>query len=518
MKYEIPENWKWYRLGDVVFFQEGPGIRNWQFKTHGIKLLNVKNILSNGDLLLENSDKFVSEEEFNEKYKHFLIEEGDLLFASSGGSWGKSAWFKNPGYKVMMNTSTIRLRFYSEKFEPNYLKYYLDSSFFRNQMEPQLVGMQPNFGSTHLSRIYIPIPPLAEQKHIVSKVDELMALCEKLETRRQKKQKLQSKLNSAALDRMLSAENQEEFEQHWQRICENFDLLYDNPENVEKLKQAILQLAVQGKLVPQNPEDEPASVLIEKIDSERARLVKKGEIKRNKPLPIEFDKIPYDLPETWRWVRIDEVARNVEYGTSEKASEIEDGVPILRMNNVQNGKIDYEDLKYVPESIKDLPRLFLKHDDLLFNRTNSYELVGKTGIFKGEDDTFTFASYLIRVSLFNEYIVPDFINMSLNSSYFRKTQIEPEITQQCGQANFNGTKLKNSLVPLPPLPEQKRIVEKVEQLMGLCDELEAKLRKEKEDSEKLMEAVVKGLLEDAVAENTELEKPIPLQAAVVKLK
>jgi type I restriction enzyme S subunit len=122
--------------------------------------------------------------------------------------------------------------------------------------------------AAELKLILIPLPPLAEQKRIVSKVDELMSICDKLEARRQKKQEIQSKLNSSALDRMLSAENQEEFEQHWQRICENFDLLYDNPENVGKLKQAILQLAVQGKLVEQDSDDELASVLIEKIKDE----------------------------------------------------------------------------------------------------------------------------------------------------------------------------------------------------------------------------------------------------------
>ncbi|VVB86330.1 Type-1 restriction enzyme MjaXIP specificity protein [uncultured archaeon] len=183
LKFKIPENWCWYRLSDVVFFQEGPGIRNWQFKSQGIKLLNVQNILANGNLFLENTNKFVSEDEFNEKYKHFLIEEGDLLFAASGGSWGKSVWFKNPGYGVMLNTSTVRLRFYSYKFEPNYLKYFLDSSFLKKQMELQLVGQQPNFGSTHLSRTYIPIPPFEEQRRIVAKVDQLMSLCDELEAR-----------------------------------------------------------------------------------------------------------------------------------------------------------------------------------------------------------------------------------------------------------------------------------------------------------------------------------------------
>ncbi len=106
-----------------------------------------------------------------------------------------------------------------------------------------------------------------------------MFICDKLETHRQKKQELQSKLNSAALDKMFSADSQEEFEQHWQRIYENFDLIYDNPENVEKLKQAILQLAVQGKLAEQNPEDEPASVLIEKIEAEKKKLLKEEKFK-----------------------------------------------------------------------------------------------------------------------------------------------------------------------------------------------------------------------------------------------
>ena len=145
-------------------------------------------------------------------------------------------------------------------------------------------------------------------------------------------------------------------------------------------------------------------------------------------------------------------------------------------------------------TIKDLPRLYLKNSDLLFNRTNSFELVGKTGIFKGECDKFTFASYLIRIRLFDSYIFPDYVNLSMNADYFRETQINTEVTQQCGQANFNGTKLANTRIPLPPLEEQKRIVAKVNQLMALCDELEAKLRQTEEDSEKLMNTAVKGIL------------------------
>ncbi len=205
LKYEIPEEWCWCLLKDVAFFQEGPGIRNWQFRQEGIKLLNVSNILKNGSLDFENSDKFISKKEYNEKYKHFLIEDGDLLFASSGGSWGKFSWYKDQGYKVILNTSTIRLKFYSSLFEPNYLYHFLSTFFFKKQMRMQQVGMQPNFGSTHLSRVYIPVPPLNEQKHIVAKVEELMALCDQLEISLSQSQTDCDRLMGAVVAEVLAA-------------------------------------------------------------------------------------------------------------------------------------------------------------------------------------------------------------------------------------------------------------------------------------------------------------------------
>jgi type I restriction enzyme S subunit len=236
-------------------------------------------------------------------------------------------------------------------------------------------------------------------------------------------------------------------------------------------------------------------VLLEKIKAEKARLVQEGKIKKSKKLPaIQPDEVPFDLPQGWEWVRLGDTAKVIEYGTSHKSVEVGENVPIFRMNNIQDGQITFDNLKYVPDSIKDLPRLFLKDKDILFNRTNSYELVGKTGIFRGEDNVYTFASYLIRASIFEKWIDPEFINIALNSSYFRTTQIEPEVTQQCGQANFNGTKLKNSAIPLPPLSEQKRIVTKVNQLMFLCDDLESQLSQAVSDREKLLETAVHQLL------------------------
>lgn len=256
-----------------------------------------------------------------------------------------------------------------------------------------------------------------------------------------------------------------------QAFFDNFALFTNAPNSVLKLRELILQLAIEGRLVDQDSSNEPASRLLEKVDVAREAL-QTGPGKKNLVLSsVNVEDVPFAIPSNWLWTRLGHLSQVIEYGTSEKASLDQKGVPVFRMNNIHSGTIISSNLKYVRAAIKDLPRLYLKTNDLLFNRTNSFELVGKTGIFKGESNKFTFASYLIRIRLFDSYVSPDYVNWAMNAVYFRTTQINPEVTQQCGQANFNGTKLANVLIPLPPLTEQKRIVAKIDELMGLCDEL-----------------------------------------------
>ena len=145
------------------------------------------------------------------------------------------------------------------------------------------------------------------------------------------------------------------------------------------------------------------------------------------------------------------------------------------MGNIQDGMVIWGNEKRIPDTAEELPALYLKKFDLLYNRTNSAELVGKTGIYLGEDDCRTFASYLIRLRVSREHFSPHFLNLTMNTSEFRETQIVPLIKKQTGQANVNGTALKNMLVPVPPLAEQHRIVAKIDELVVFCDRLEASL-------------------------------------------
>jgi type I restriction enzyme S subunit len=262
---------------------------------------------------------------------------------------------------------------------------------------------------------------------------------------------------------------------------------------VKKLRQQLLQDAVQGKLVAQNAKDEPASELLKKIKADKEKLIAEKKLKKEKQLPpIKPEEIPFEIPENWSWCRLGEITLDVSYGTSEKADIIGE-VPVLRMGNITSeGEILYSNLKYVSSQISDLPKLYLQNGDLVFNRTNSYELVGKSGVFENSEP-FTLASYLIRVRFF-KHTQSKFVASYINSKVCRETQLEPQIIQQNGQANFNGTKLSNIIIPLPPISEQNRIVQKLDELMQYCNELETSIKQSESQNEKLLQQVLREAL------------------------
>lgn len=422
-----------------------------------------------------------------QKLNGYALSNNDLLIARTGGTIGKSYLVENLVVRAVFASYLIRI-IPNHLIFPKYLKLYADSPLYWGQLYSKCAGTgQPNVNATSLKSLIVPLPPLAEQKRIVSKVDELMELCDKLEARRQKKQEIQSKLNNAALEKMLNTENQEEFEQNWQRICENFDLLYDNPENVEKLKQAILQLAVQGKLVPQNPEDEPASVLIEKIRTERT-VGKENKInKSEKYSAIDLDQKIFDTHSNWSWYKFAEIA-TIQSNLVSPANYPD--LPHIAPNNIEKGTGKLLEYTTVAEDGVTSPKHYFYSGQLLYSkiRPNLSKVV--IASFEGlcSADMYPIKSHIDTKYLYL-YILSETFLMQVTGNDNRVAM--PKVNQQ---------QLSNVLVPLPPLAEQKRIVEKIKQLMGLCDELELKLRKEREDSGKLMETVVKGLLEGAAAQ------------------
>ena len=289
--------------------------------------------------------------------------------------------------------------------------------------------------SDSLDALLIPVPPIKEQ----------IRICEKIK----------------ALKNILSIYTN--LEQSLTRLNDTFPL---------QLKKSILQYAIQGKLVPQDPADEPASALLERIRAEKEQFIKEGKIKRDKHESVIFrrdnsyyekvdviercidDELPFEIPDSWEWTTIGTTCINIQYGSSRK-SESTGTMAVLRMGNIQNGRIDTQKLVYTSDK-EEIAHYPLEYNDLLFNRTNSKELVGKTAIYKSEVPAI-YAGYLIRIT---PLIDSDYLNYVMQTQFYW-VYCQNVRSDAIGQSNINAEKLKNFIYPLPPLHEQKRIAKKL---------------------------------------------------------
>jgi len=470
--YNLPNSWKWvylYQISNTVHYGYTASANH---NLKEVRLLRITDIQKNK----VNWDSVPGCEINSNNVDNYKLNDGDLLIARTGGTIGKSYLVDNLQICAVFASYLIRI-VPSSSIQPKYLKLFLGSPLYWDQLYAKSMGTgQPNVNGTSLRSLIVPLPPLEEQKRIVTKVDQLMALYDELEARQQKKHEQRIRLNNAALDKLLTAPTPEEFAQHWQRVCDNFDLLYDAPETMGQLRQAILQLAVQGKLVAQDEGDEPAAGLLENIRAEKDRLINEKIIKKSTPLPpVNKDDFLFEIPESWEWVRFGETTVN------------RDGerIPVSKEDRNTLEKIyDYYGASGVIDKIDnylfDKPLLLIGEDGAnLINRSTPIAFIAK-----GKYWVNNHAHVLDGISL-------DFLRYL--ELYINATDLTPYVTGTA-QPKMNQTKMNSIPTALPPLTEQKRIVAKVDQLMALCDELEAGLVQEQTDGGKLMEAVVHHVL------------------------
>ncbi|NJL63744.1 MAG: restriction endonuclease [Methylacidiphilales bacterium] len=280
----VPKTWEWKKTEELCFVTklagfeytkylvlsehgEVPVIRAQNVKLNNIDDTNLRFIDLKTSLLLERS----------------ALTKTAILMTFIGAGIGDVAIFRaKERWHLAPNVAKLEpFNNYGEKLDIKYLLIFLMSATGRFEIfKHRKSTAQPSLSMETIRDINIAIPPLAEQKRIVAKVDELMVMCDRISSRQQQKRETRILINNAAIGQLLTAREPEVFNKSWQHICNNFDLLYSTPDNIGKLRQAILQLAVQGKLVPQDENDEPASVLLEKIRVEKEQLVKEGKIKK----------------------------------------------------------------------------------------------------------------------------------------------------------------------------------------------------------------------------------------------
>jgi type I restriction enzyme S subunit len=345
-----------------------------------------------------------------------------------------------------------------------------------------------------LHGIQLSLPPLPEQRRIVEKVDQLMALCDELEEREQRRAKARVRLNRASLHHLTAATDDAEVAEHWHRIRDNFNLLYDAPETVTELRQTILQMAVRGKLVVQGPNDEPAAVLLEKIEAEKERLFREGRISRPKPLPPIEAEVPSSLPPGWVQVRFGDavnVASGVTKGRKLNGRDVL-SLPYLRVANVQRGALNLDVVKDIEIPAVELERFRLEPGDLLMTEGGDWDKLGRAAIWRGEIPVCLHQNHVFRARPYLQRAISRWFELLANSPD-GKAYFQSAAKQTTNLASINMTQLRNWPCAIPPLAEQRRIVDKVDQLMSLCDEMEAKLTRSRTKAEKLASAVVHQL-------------------------
>ncbi|MGA7411387.1 MAG: restriction endonuclease subunit S, partial [Bryobacteraceae bacterium] len=488
--YQLPANWRWSQLAEVGLVNP----RNSAADTVLASFVPMPKI--SAEYGIANEHEVRAWGDIKSGFTHFA--EGDVGLAKITPCFenGKSTVFR--GLTGGIGAGTTELHIVRPIFVcAEYILIFLKSPFFIASGIPKMTGTagQKRVSTEYFAHSPFPLPPLAEQHRIVAKVDELMALCDRLEAAQKDRELRRDRLTASSIHHLTNGAAPDELREHARFFINHLPKLTARPEQIKQIRQTILNLAVRGKLVPQDPADEPACELLKRIQAEKARRLEDGTLRRERPLaPVAEDEAPFAIPASWSWARIGTLSLLTEYGTSVQSMHAGDGIPVLKMGDIQNGGVLLGGQKKVPRQIEDLPQLFLKRLDLLYNRTNSAELVGKTGIYLGEDDAYTFASYLIRIRFLNNLTSPIYSNLAMNARYFRETQILPELQQQCGQANVNGSKLRNMLIPLPPLGEQHRIVARADELMALSRQLETQLTLRQTESRSLLDAVLQKAL------------------------
>ena len=481
----LPQRWEWSRLGCIGLTQTGGTPKKADTHHYGdfIPFLKPADI-SDGKIISYNNDGL---SEDGAKALSRVAPEDSILMVCIG-TIGKCARVdRNVSFNQQINSVTPFLPIGS------YVATYLRSPPFQKMVWAAASSTTiAILNKGKWASIPIAIPPLPEQHRIVAKVDELMALCDRLEQEQTDSREAHQTLVETLLCTLVQAPDAEAAQQAWQRIAQHFDLLFTTETAIDQLKQTILQLAVLGKLVPQDPNDEPASVLLEKISKEKARLVKEGEIRKQKKLPeIAEDEKPFELPNGWLFVRLEDVVdimSGVTKGRKLSGRKLIT-VPYLRVANVQRGRVDLEVLKTIDIPEEELEKYKVHQHDLLITEGGDWDKVGRTAIWHDEVPLIVHQNHVFKARRIlqeqNVIWIEKYLNSVLAREYFAKSS-----KQTTNLASINKTQLRGCLVAIPPLAEQHRIVAKTDELMALCDALKARIQESETTQRCLADAVV----------------------------
>ncbi|PZV07061.1 MAG: restriction endonuclease subunit S [Leptolyngbya sp.] len=485
--FELPEGWIYCRLNDIGTWGSGAtpkrGIA--EYYDGGIPWFKSGELSED---FISISEETITEKALNETSVR-LNSPGDVLIAMYGATIGKSSILK---VQATTNQAVCACTPWTGIY--NLFLLQLLKAYKSRFVGMGAGGAQPNISREKIIATTVVLPPTAEQRRIVEKVDELMALCDRIENRTLNHLAAHETLVDTLLDTLTQADSAAELADSWNRLAAHFDTLFTTEHSINRLKQTILQLAVMGRLVPQDPTDEPASVLLEKIAAEKARLVKEGKIKKPKVLDaIGEDEKPFELPISWRWCRLADIAHHSEAGWSPQCDEFtrsNNDWGVLKVSAVSWGQFRPEENKNLSSHLEPREELEIRPHDFLISRANTAELVARSVVVPAEVPRHLMMSDKIIRFIFSNLTNVLYINLVNSSQEARNYYSRVAGGTSSSMKNVSRKQIQMLCVPLPPLAEQHRIVQKVDALMALCDQLKARLAQADDTRRHLATALV----------------------------
>lgn len=476
---DLPENCLWVPIGKLMDLYNGRAFKPGEWSNTGVPIIRIQNL--NDPSAPFNYCDFEVPEKFH-------VKDGDLLISWSGTpgtSFGAFIWDRGG---AVLNQHIFRVELRHSSLFPKYIQTAVNA-----RLDEMISRAHGGVGLRHITKgeleaIGIPIPPEGEQHRIVARVDELMTLLDRLEAQRNEREAFRAAARDSALAALREAPTPEDVEAAWLRVQESFNDLFAAPGDVEPLRELIRKLAVRGRLVFQDPDEEPASKLLERIQANFRKLSIKGgvggrdqEIKRRKTLE-EFPRAN-DLPHAWRLVILSDLLENMDAGWSPACAaqpttnESEWGV--LKTTAVQINSYQPQHHKALPSSLEPRPSFEVEPGDLLVTRAGPWFRVGVCCYVTSTRPRLMLSDKIIRCRFPNENIDGRWLALCINSgmasAYLRSKQTGMDLAQ----VNISQSRLASTPIEIPPLAEQHRIIDRMDKIMSIIDLLEAK-QKEKE--------------------------------------
>ncbi|EAY2464942.1 restriction endonuclease subunit S [Salmonella enterica] len=475
--FELPEGWEWVALQAICSLENGDRSKNYPNKSTlvetGIPFVNAGH-LENGNIRQEDMT-FITPEHFSILRSGKFLD-GDILFCLRG-SLGKSAIVQNLSGAIASSLVIVRV------FEPTFNKYihlYFDAPLSYDFINKYDNGTaQPNLAATDLARFLVPLPPLDEQSRIVNKITELMTLCDQLEQHSLTCLDSHQQLVETLLTTLTDSQNADELTENWARISEHFDTLFTTEASIDALKQTILQLAVMGKLVPQDPNDSSAEILLEQLSVSRNKKLKQqqagnkeAETMLRKINKLKKAKPPFKLPHNWTTVHLIEICEYLVDCHNKTAPYTNTGIPIIRTTNIRERRFLEQDLKFISQETYDFwsKRCPPSPGDIIFTR----EAPMGEALIIPPNVKWCLGQRTMLIRVMHEFVSNEFLLLALTEPHLLERASENAVGLTVKHLRVGD--VENLNIPLPPLNEQYRIIDKVNILFEYCNKLKSNIK------------------------------------------